>query len=203
MTESNHSLDDVPALIEERRRYEAWLAALEARRATTPGHVFDRVKADYRARLERVDEQLLAHRQAIEEERAGSQSRLTLLEADEQLRRDERAELELRSHVGELAGAEADSAFHAIDETIRRLVDEKQSVNDRIVELEALLDFKPSAGAAPTPEPAPAEAAILTASQPAPSGAHGAPAGGEDRGSSKAGSLVTPGGSFDELAFLS
>ena len=55
MTESNHALDGVPALIEERRRYEAWLAALEARRETTPGHVFDRVKGDYQTRLARVD----------------------------------------------------------------------------------------------------------------------------------------------------
>ena len=211
MTESNHALDGVPALIEERRRYEAWLAALEARRETTPGHVFDRVKGDYQARLARVDEQLVAHRQAIEEERASSQSRFSLLEADEQLRRDERAELELRSHVGELAGAEAESAFHAIDETIRHLVEEKQAVNNRIAELEALLDFKPNAPAAPEPKPAPVIEAAAPAAAPAPAPAAPAsastlaPSAGsvDERAASKAGSLVTPGGSFDELAFLS
>src|SRR6185437_14875390 len=211
MTESNHSLDGVPALIEERRRYEAWLAALEARRESTPGHVFDRVKGDYQARLARVDEQLVAHRQAIEEERASSQSRFSLLEADEQLRRDERAELELRSHVGELAGAEAESAFHAIDETIRHLVEEKQAVNNRIAELEALLDFKPNAPAAPEPKPAPVIEAAAPAAAPAPAPAAPAsastlaPSAGsvDERAASKAGSLVTPGGSFDELAFLS
>ena len=200
MTESNHSLDGVPALIEERRRYEAWLAALEARRESTPGHVFDRVKGDYQARLARVDEQLVAHRQAIEEERASSQSRLSLLEADEQLRRDERAELELRSHVGELAGAKADSAFAAIDETIRRLVDEKQAANNRIAELDALLEFKPASVAAEQ-EPAPAPPAEPAARVPAvpTAGAESA----DERAANKAGSLVTPGGSFDELAFLS
>jgi hypothetical protein len=196
MTESNHALDGVPALIEERRRYEAWLAALEARRETTPGHVFDRVKGDYQARLARVDEQLVAHRQAIEEERASSQSRLSLLEADEQLRRDERAELELRAHVGELAGAEAESAFHAIDGTIRHLVDEKQAVNDRIAELDALLDFKPNAAAVPEPESAAVAAAEAPAAAPSADSV-------DERAASKAGNLVTPGGSFDELAFLS
>jgi hypothetical protein len=199
MTESNHSLDGVPALIEERRKFEAWLAALEARRETTPGHVFDRVKGDYQARLARVDEQLVAHRQAIEEERASSQSRLSLLEADEQLRRDERAELELRSHVGELAGAEAEAAFAAIDETIHRLVEEKQATNDRIAELDALLEFKPSGATAAEPEPAHApEAAAPAAAAPAAS-----PEAADERAASKSGSLVTPGGSFDELAFLS
>ncbi len=129
MTEPNHSFNDVPALVEERRRYDAWLAALEARRESTAVHVFDRVKADYQARLQRVDEQLVAHRQAIEEERTSSQTRLSLIAADEQLHRDERAELELRSHVGELAGAEADAAFHAVDETIRQLVEQKNAVS--------------------------------------------------------------------------
>jgi hypothetical protein len=126
-----------------------------------------------------------------------------LLEADEQLRRDERAELELRSHVGELAGAEADSAFQAVDETIGRLVAEKQSANDRIAELDALLDFKPSGHVAPEPEAARPETAVAASAQPSAPTARGAPATGDDRAPQKGGSLVTPGGSFDELAFLS
>ncbi|HEY9227698.1 MAG TPA: hypothetical protein VIP11_13665, partial [Gemmatimonadaceae bacterium] len=95
MTDSNSSMNEVPGLIEERRRYEGWLTALEARRESTPQHVFERVRADYRARLQRVAEQLASHRQAIEEEQTSVQSRLSLLEAEERLQRDERAELEL------------------------------------------------------------------------------------------------------------
>ena len=41
MTDSNRSLSELPGLLAERRRYESWLAALDARRETTPGHVFD------------------------------------------------------------------------------------------------------------------------------------------------------------------
>src|SRR6185295_16130203 len=122
MTDSNRSMSEVPGLIEERRRYESWLAALEARRDSTPQHVFERVHADYRSRLDRVGEQLASHRQAIEDERTSVQSRLSLLEAEERLQRDERAELELRSHVGELVGDDADAAFRAVDETINKLV---------------------------------------------------------------------------------
>ena len=185
MTEPNHSFNDVPALVEERRRYDAWLAALEARRESTAVHVFDRVKADYQARLQRVDEQLVAHRQAIEEERTSSQTRLSLIAADEQLHRDERAELELRSHVGELAGAEADAAFHAVDETIRQLVEQKNAVTARIAELNALINFKPVAAVPPAPEAPPAETAA------------------DDRAATKGGTVATPGGTFDEMAFLS
>src|SRR4051812_21578364 len=99
MTEATRSIDEVPALVEERRKYEAWLTALDARRESTPKHVFDRVQADYETRLRRVQEELSAHRHAIQEERANLMSRRSLLEADERLRRDERAELELRLHV--------------------------------------------------------------------------------------------------------
>ena len=128
MTDSNSSLNEVPALLDERRRYEGWLVALDGRRDSTPAHVFERVQADYRGRLERVAEKLASYRHAIEEERANVQSRLTLLEADERSCRDERAELELRVHVGELTGDEAERAFASVDETIGRLVGEKASL---------------------------------------------------------------------------
>src|SRR5689334_8727580 len=122
MTDSNRSLSEVPGLIEERRRYEGWITALEARRESTPTHVFDRVRADYQARLERVIEQLVSYRQAIDEEQSSVKSRLALIEAEERLQRDERAELELRGHVGELVGDDADSAFRTVDATIEQLV---------------------------------------------------------------------------------
>lgn len=164
MTDSSRSMNEVPGLVEERRRYEGWLTALEARRESTPKHVFDRVRADYHARLQRVAEQLASHRQAIEEEKASVQSRLSLLEAEERLQRDERSELELRSHVGELIGDDADAAFRAVDETIEKLVTEKDGLTARVTELQTLLDegmASPQAPAAETstaPEQAAAEA---------------------------------------------
>lgn len=158
MTDSNSSLNEVPALLDERRRYEGWLAALDARRETTPKHVFERVYADYRSRLERVAEQLASHRSAIESERANVQARFSLLAAEEQLRRDERAELELRTHVGELVGEEADRAFGEVDAVIARLVGEKEGLASRVAELQALLDEE-SAKAVPAPAPEPVVAA--------------------------------------------
>jgi hypothetical protein len=156
MTDTNRSLQELPALLTERRKYEKWLQALDARRETTPNHVFERVKADYTGRLERVDEELAVHRQAVNEERSSLHSRRSLLEAEEQLRRDERAELELRQHVGELEGGEADSAFKAVDDALKQLVGEKTGLSGRIGELDALLELKPFAtpvGGAPMETP--------------------------------------------------
>lgn len=218
MTDSNNPMSELPALLEERHRYEAWLAALDARRDSTPQHVFERVQADYRGRLDRVAAQLAAHHQSIKDERASLESRLSLLKAEEQLRRDERAELELRSHVGELAGREAESAFRAIDDVIGQLVGEKSQLVNRIGELNALLEIRPRVSSpVPAPEPpraAPAAAAPTIAVAPAapqfvppapPVAAPAPPAREvpEPRLSQEVRIPKTPGGTFDELAFLS
>ena len=202
MNDTNRSLNEVPALIQERRRYEQWLAALDARRDTTPQHVIERVKADYQGRLQRVQEQLALHRQSILEERASVESRRSLIEAEEQLRRDERSELELRSHVGELAGAEADGAFRAVDDALEQLAHERKQLEARIEELEELLELRTTpapAAAAPAPPPAPVNAP--------PSAFHPAPV--QDRVPQHAASRIDERSSargqekFDELAFLS
>ena len=173
MTDTNRSLQELPALLTERRKYEKWIAALDARRETTPGHVFERVKADYTGRLERVDEELAVHRQAVQEERTNLHSRRSLLEAEEQLRRDERAELELRQHVGELEGGEAATAFQAVDEALKQLVDEKGGLSTRIAELDAMLELKPFStpiGGAPIESP-PLGVPNIPVSAPAPAAA--------------------------------
>src|SRR5690348_10318047 len=113
MTDSDRASVDVAALVDERRRYESWLAALEARRDTTPAHVFERVEADYRSRLQRVTEQLSSHRSVLTDERASIESRLSLIAAEAKMRGDEKAELELRCEVGEVPSAQAASALQA------------------------------------------------------------------------------------------
>lgn len=223
MSDPNRSMNELPALIEERRRYESWLATLESRREATPQHVFERVKADYAGRLQRVDELLAVHRQAIQDERASLQSRRSLLEAEEQLRRDERAELELRSVVGEFAPGEAEAAFQSVDEALTQLATERESLDSRIKELDGLLTARPPAAAAPAHAPtASAPTVSAAAAQPvanapafasrdsvrplntapvAPAQPARVPAV-EEADEDKA-MLRTPGGSFDELAFLS
>jgi len=214
MTDTNRSLSELPGLITERRRYESWLVALDARRDSTPAHVFERVQSDYQTRLSRVVEQLEAHRHIIDEERASVQSRVSLLEAEETMRRDERAELELRAHVGELVGNEAASAFKAVDDTINQLVGEKQGLQTRIDELEALLDQRytpPAPRASGKTVEADVRAAEAAAKeQPQAAAAPAPPPAPEPEKASPPASAPAPGpqppkpieSSFDELAFL-
>jgi hypothetical protein len=216
MTDSDRSLSEVPGLIEERRRYDGWLAALDARKDSTPTHVFERVQADYRVRLQRVTEQLASYRQAIEEERASVQARIALLDAEEQLQRDERAEFELRSHVGELSHEDAEAAFAVVDSEIERLVTDKTGLTNRVDELVALLEE----GKTPAkPAPAiPAEAVTESSALSPPDSFAAAPAQlsiEETLDSRESAEVVSTAGlatataasgsngSFDELAFLS
>jgi hypothetical protein len=210
MTELNRPPLDVPALLDERRRYEVWLAALEARRDATPAHVFERVQTDYRRRLDQVAAELASRRQAIEEERANLQSRVSLLDAQERMRRDERSELDLRAHVGELGANDAAAAFSTVDDALEQVVSERTAVQRRVAELVALLAERP---AAETVASQPAAQQVKPA-QPVPQATQAQPARHVEqvqpvpqaepprtRVAASDGS-TTPGGSFDELAFL-
>ena len=103
MAESaQHTAKDVATLFSERQRYEAWIAALEAKRALTPPHIYTRVHADYTSRLQRVNEQLSRHRGRLREMETELMDRLTSLDIDEAKFKDEMAEADLRETVGEL-----------------------------------------------------------------------------------------------------
>ena len=199
MTDSNRSNGgEIASLLTERRKFEAWLAALEARRESTPGHVFERVRADYEGRMREVEQRLSAHRHSIQQERASLQSRRALVDAEEQLRRDERAELDLRAHVGELSDADSNEAFKAVDDALTQMKDERESLDKRIAELAALLEAKAPEPAAeePPPLPPPVVEERRVVEEIAVAASH------DESEQKPAPALQTPGGSFDELAFL-
>src|ERR1700738_2236238 len=99
-------LTAVSALMEERRRYEDWITSLESKRQATQEHVFQRVHADYTGRLEAVIVQLGTHADGLRGEMESLTSRLSVLREDQQRADDERAEAELRAHVGEVSAAD-------------------------------------------------------------------------------------------------
>src|SRR2546423_5954598 len=94
--------DAVAQLMAERDRIQAWIAALDARRAVTPPHIFERVRGDYELRLRQTLDQLLNHREALQTKADDLIKRLTTLDGEESRRRDEVAEFELRAAVGEI-----------------------------------------------------------------------------------------------------
>jgi hypothetical protein len=184
---SNHASDGaegdsplavVGALMEERRKFESWLSTLEARRAATPDRVFTRVHADYSSRLEGVVEELKTHTAGLRAELAVLTDRLGGIEEDQQRQRDDRAEAELRAHVGELSPTAWDelaaNADRAIEElTVRHGEVERELIRTRELLTEAERPTPPrDAKAIPVPERV--EPAV-TASLEAPMSANGAP----------------------------
>jgi len=135
-------IDALEGLLEERRRYEGWLAQLEARRSESPSHVVDRVRSDYLSRLDGVTQQLRGRASDLEHSAAGLRSRIADLQGEESTRRDERAELELRSLVGEFSPERAQESMAGCDEAIARLSGER-AVHEhelgRIIEVLALV----------------------------------------------------------------
>ena len=144
----------VGALMEERRRYESWLTALEARRAETPKHVFTRVHADYTSRLESVIERLVAHTDGLRAELTTLTTRIATLEEQQHRARDERAEAELRAHVGELTDNAWKETIAASEALIASLAAQHAAAVDDLRRTRELLA---DAERPPTPVPAPAQ----------------------------------------------
>jgi hypothetical protein len=139
--------EQVTALYEERQRFEAWLSALEAKRATTPVHIYTRVHADYGARLQRVVEELRTHRTALQETESTVIDRLTALDSEEAKHRDEAAEADLRATVGELASEQFAEVTERTSGAIATLSEERSRLQAELSQLRHLLDV----GTAPLP----------------------------------------------------
>jgi len=200
MTDTHQTLDGVAGLMAERRRYEDWLAALEARRGTTPLQVYERGKLDYETRLQAVLTKLSSHRDALEQSVKEHSDRIALLKSEEKQRLDERAELELRASIGELGQPEFQEQLRAIDENIKRIAGE-QSILD--AELKRTREFLQAA----TPPGAQKANASATrpASAPTPTPQRQAPPTAPPQSAPKAPTPSSPPPdqtNFDELAFL-
>jgi hypothetical protein len=116
-------LENVAALILERQRIENWLATLDARKASTPDNVYQRVRGDYAARLKTITDQLMARSAALKAHVEQVTARLTQFGAEAQRLRDVRAEAELRMQVGELSMADWNTKARECDEGVARLTE--------------------------------------------------------------------------------
>ncbi len=132
-------LDEVRGLVDERARYEGWLAALDTRRAVTPAHVLERVRADYDGRLRRVLAALDGHVPALRADEAAlaghHDDRLRVLGE----RRDTLAEVELRTLVGEFAPEEGERQRREVEGEISGLESVLASAAAQLAELRGLL----------------------------------------------------------------
>jgi hypothetical protein len=131
--------DAVRELIEERERYEKWLTALEARRGSTPQHVFDRVRADYDARVRGVRERLSEQIVPLRDAEAALSRRLDDVVRTLGDRQDELAELELRTLVGEFAPEDGERRVQQTAAVVRELEADRRTVAEQLEEIRGLL----------------------------------------------------------------
>jgi hypothetical protein len=211
MSDGQNPMDVLNALMEERSRYEQWLAQLDARRGTTPPHVFERVRGDYSERLEGVLDQLAGRATELQTTASTLAERVASLYADETTLRDERAEAELRASVGEFTLEHAREIMGRCDEAISSLGAERASVGAELGRVQEIL-----AVAVRTPTPAAGEAPIVSidslaperaatppvAAAPVPAPAAHSPAQHSSPAPQAATNRPSAASGFDELAFL-
>jgi hypothetical protein len=184
-------MDAVAALMLERQRYEQWIAALEAKRAITPPHVFERVRADYTKRLDQVTDQLKGRTTELKETIATLTTRLAAVQSEERAKTDARFEAELRHTVGEFTPDQWDELSRTSEAEIARLGAERRAVSEEIGRLQQILSM---AGTAPQLDAAKAGARSADAEQ------DGAGRGGVPK--TPLHTQTQPRQSFDELEFL-
>ena len=206
MSESQNPMDALNALMEERNRYEQWLAQLEARKGTTPTHVFDRVRSDYGDRLNKVLDTLAGRATELQVTAGTLAEKVAELYASETTLRDERSEAELRAAVGEFTIERAREVMQRCDEAISTLGSERATVGAELGRVQEILAVAvrpqtPPAGEqpiVPIESLAPPPGAPATAPAPAPVEAAPAPVAVAPAKPAPAPAAS----SFDELAFL-
>ncbi len=129
------SLDALNGLLKERQRYEEWLAALDAKRATTSESVYERVHADYETRLRDVSAKLASRAGELRETIDALSARLEELSRQETQQREARQEAELRAAVGEYTQKQWKEIGGAWDNELARLTKDKNALEAQVTEL--------------------------------------------------------------------
>ncbi|MDQ3516682.1 MAG: hypothetical protein M3403_07940, partial [Gemmatimonadota bacterium] len=175
MAKPSRSDDGLQQLLDERNRYEQWIATLESRRESTPEHVFKRVHADYEQRLAGVRQQLTERTGEVRSAISGLKDRLKQASEQEAERVDEMHEAELRSVVGELTPEQWELRKREVEVELTRFADDKKKISEELNQLLLIIEQTTDHGidaepAAPAP-PAPATPSVPSAPH-APSAPH-------------------------------
>lgn len=122
-------------LIGERKRYEAWIRALDEKAGSAPAHILERVRGDYTTRLEQVVERLAEH--AAELQGAIQELEGNVAAASEAVREREEARLEgeLRASVGEYGDDKWEELRDRLDAELAGLIQERDTLQGELGEL--------------------------------------------------------------------
>ena len=138
-TTDSEAMSALHELLDERQRYQGWLATLESRRNSTPPHVYEKVQQDYVGRLERVMQNLSERAGQLSGTISSLTSELSTLRQHEADRTDERHEAELRATVGEFTPDDWDRRRGDADADLERIATEKHSLQAELEELQRIV----------------------------------------------------------------
>jgi hypothetical protein len=143
-------IEEIEALLAERRKYEQWLVQLEARKEKAPAHVFEKVHGDYLARLTEAQKKLSSESGAVHTLAAELEQSLVLKERKCTEHTDERAEAELRAAVGEYTEKAWEELRVKLDGAIAELTTERDRIRKELDTLRALIrEAEPAAHGEP------------------------------------------------------
>jgi hypothetical protein len=182
MAKSDRSSESIEKLLEERSRYEQWLARLDESGA--PESVRTRVRSDYESRLDNVMAQLRAHESTITEALGRHQTDRERLELREAEFLETLAEAEVRHAVGEYDDRQWNEISGTQKKSLSDLRGDLEKVRAevaRLTEVQRLILATPAAaGGMPEATPVvPAPADPVAFEPPAPSPPPPAPAASE------------------------
>jgi hypothetical protein len=174
MANSPDTDDSIEGLLEQRTRFEQWLAKLDATGDKAPAAVRQKVRADYEARLRGVIDQLRGHSATIAGELERHQASRSDLDGRHRSAEEELAEAEVRYAVGEFTEDEWARIRGESEHRLSGLREELQNVGreiDRLAEVQSLISAAPrKAEAAPPPQapPPPPKEEMIERSPPPP-----------------------------------
>ena len=148
-TTDTEAMSALHKLLDERLRFQGWLATLESRRSATPPHVYERVQKDYAARLERVMQSLAERAGQLSGTIESMVSELAGLRQHEAERTDERHESELRAAVGEFTAEDWDRLRAEADSELEKIAAQRHALESELEELQRIIALTGSISAAP------------------------------------------------------
>lgn len=143
-TTDTEAMSALHELLDERQRYQGWLATLEGRRNSTPPHVYERVQQDYVSRLDHVMKSLAERAGQLTGTLQAMTAQLSSLRQHESDRTDERHEAELRAAVGEFTPDDWERRRTEADSDLERIAAERHSLESELQELQRIVGLTQS-----------------------------------------------------------
>jgi len=177
MANSPDTDDSIEGLLEQRTRFEQWLAKLDGAGDRAPAGVRQKVRADYESRLRGVIDRLRGHSATIAEELERHQASRSDLDGRHRDAEEELAEAEVRYAVGEFTEDEWSRIREESERRLSGLRQELQNVGGeitRLAEVQSLISAAPRkaepapAAQAPPPAPPPPREEMIERSPPPP-----------------------------------